>query len=290
MSQRFQMLFTTIDIGFDKSHYGSFNGSQNRTFTTLAGQAFNAKCRFVLPRSAVAGKGVRLVSVSLLYRIVTGSASSMIAALTKYTYVDGAIENAASIPVTTPTFVTTNSTTINRIVSTVTSPAYETSGSNESINWLYNVLITPNNTGDTMLFHGFEVIYDADVSGSSAANNGGTPATSNFTADFARSGFTYNINSASGSIIATLPDLTVDAIGATFTFKSSSESTNSIQISPGTLDSIRGLNLNGSGDPNKDYILATPATNNYITITAGVFDTNRIWYVTSAGGTWSREV
>ena len=265
----------------------------NQKVKFTASSIYNIRCRFDLPRTSATGKGVRLNSVSLLYRVVSGTLASMTPSLTKYVYTDGSIEGSTGISITTPDadfptedYVLTTTSTVTRARSAVDSPAFENSVNTESISWLFNVTAVTSTVGD-LIVYGFEVTYDTDNSGSVIEDlNSGNPYSTSYTADLAKSGTTALIDSSGGTVVVTLPSVGAADVGTTMSFKASADSVNAIQISPDATDSIQGLNLNSGATANKDYILATPSAGDFITLIVG---TASGWQVQAAAGTWTRE-
>lgn len=293
MSLSFQQLLPAHLVYLDKGGETTYNLAMNQTAKIQAGKTYNIRCRFDLPRTTATGKGTRLNAVSLVYRTVSGTLTSMTPSLTKYVYTDGSIEGTTGISITTPdadfateNYVLTTTSTVTRARSAVDSPVFENSVNTESISWLFNVALVASTDGD-IIIHGFEVTYDIDNSGSVIEDlNSGNPYTADYTADVAKSGTTALIDSSGGSVTVSLPSLGTSNVGTTLSFKASVDSANAIEISPNASNSISGLNLNAANTVNKDYILAAPRAGDTITLIAG---TATNWQVLSAAGTWTRE-
>jgi hypothetical protein len=297
MALTLQQLVPAHNIFVDKSGICTYSSGMNYTLQISASTNTALRCRLSLPRTTSTSKGVKLKAVSLLYMITSGTATSMTPTLTKYVYTDGAAESTSSIAITTPdasfpaeTYVLTTTATVNRGRSSVNTQAYENSANTESINWLFNVAIVPASAME-MTVYGVEVTYDTDASG---ANTSDSAQTVSYTADFAKSGMLQPIDSSGGAVIVTLPNITAVSRGVTFTFKSLSSTTNNIQISPDASDSIEGLNLNAGGTVDKDFILDSPVSGDYITIVSNGpdgadGDTTGRWQVQASAGIWTRE-
>ena len=104
--------------------------------------------------------------------------------------------------------------------------------------------------------------------------------TANYTLAAADSGLDVTVDTSGGAVVFTLPST---VLGLTFTVSVVGIGS-AVNLSPAAADNIQGGSLAPGDD--KDFILATPAVGDFITVIA---DGAVGWKVTAIGGTWTGE-
>lgn len=286
MSSTYQQFYDVYNIRADDLQS---TNAMEASIPMIAGKVTDATFRFALPRSADAGAGSTLLSVALNYRISAGGANcmaSVVPSLTRYVEQNGVLQSTSAIAVTTaPAAVLSQDTLTTKLVSTVDTPAIDNQAATQTISYLYTVRFTAT-TACTVLIQGAVTSYSFDSAPTPADS---VSINSNTTLDKSNSGSWHVIDASGGAIVLTLPKANNVApnsnVNTVFNIKCGVAG-NQISISPNALDYVNGLGLNAGSTVDKDFILATPAVGDYISI---ITDGVNAWQVVNASGTWTRE-
>jgi hypothetical protein len=262
----------------------------------IPGDIFEIVCKFSLPRSIVTGQGTQIKTLNFIYQITDLTAmTSMTASLTRYSFSQGDPYPGIATPIaiTTAPFVLGPTATLNSISTTVDTPSYDNQGAGEAITYNYVIQYVALSEDIEMTLYGMEVVFDQSIQPAVESLPVVTDADSPFAADAAESGKVIPVDSTGGAVSIELPVIIPatpadpTSIGCTITIKALVASTNPITVIPDATNRIKGLGLNAAGTVNKYYILNLPAANDYISL---ISDGDSSWTVTSAIGTWAREV
>lgn len=133
------------------------------TLSLNAGETRALRFPFSLPRSSAGGAaGSTLDNVNVVYRVASGTLSSVTPTLVRRTHTDGANPTDTSVPLTAGTFeLTVNDpvTNVNRIVSSVTTPATDNQAVTVSVNYVAVVTFVAD-TATELEVHAVDLQYD----------------------------------------------------------------------------------------------------------------------------------
>lgn len=213
-----------------------------------AGESVVLRCRFALPRSAVAGKGAKLNSVALNYTISSGALVSVTPALQSIIYQDNVAVATATVPVgaASPAARLTAGSNC-RMVNAVTSPAYDNGTAATTKTYLMSYTLAADADPVTVSVHGGEALYSAAASADNQASATVTAlnATGTLTAAAIKGGIVTSTTAA--AVVATtdtatniLAQLDSPAVGDTIRLKVVNTGPNSFTVSAGAGVTIAG--------------------------------------------------
>lgn len=257
-------------------------GNMIKTFSYV-GDACTVFAKFSLPRVPGLLKGATLTGCSISYIVTSGTLATATPTLTRVVDVNGATQATTTVALNTatPAYVLMAGSTINRPVSSVTTPAADTDAVTSTVSYLFAVTFTSATNPCTMEIQGVETYFTLDYSD---ATNTSATQTANYTYVNSNSGLVQNVSSSIGTVTVTLPT-SASSGDTTFVMKVVGVG-NAITVAPNASDYINGLGLNAAHTVNKYYTLATPAIGNSITLTA---DGGTGWHATTSVGTWTRQ-
>ena len=230
--------------------------------------------KFSLPRSVVVGAGSVLKSCNFNYVLTSGTLTSTEGVIKKLTTQDATnISAAATVTSTDAGEVTAAATEMNKVVSTVTTPAYDNEAATHSVEYQYTITFVAS-TACVVKLYGGEVVYDLDTSGGSLT---ATAVTSAATLAAANYGLVTPCTVGAGDLAVTLPD-PADNVPAFIHLKVTSGGGGNLVV-----DVAGGGNIIGVGDAAAtDLTLTAPVAGDYVILASDSTSATGVWGVVSA--------
>jgi len=285
MSLTYKQLISPLNIRIDGCGNCSFNEEFHQTALLKPETEYNIQMRFSLPTTTQASYGSKLLSVSFIYKIISGSLSEIIPSISKYVYRNNVLSNSSAIQINYPDLEGSEVFKYNPEVSVckgtvfVDSPVFENNPFNSGVSWLYSLFVTAaSNT--SLIIYGAEITYEDCFE---IAKVSDVVRKTSFELFHTSSGLNIPIDTSERAVTVTLPPASSDNVGVTYKLKIVNGG-NSFRIQPASNDYIVGVGLNPSLLLAGKFMLLNPIKDNFIkicTFSPGV------WRVLSAAGDWS---
>lgn len=229
--------------------------------------------KFSLPRSAVTAAGCILKACTLSYKIESGTLSGLAGTIEKWTLTDGStVSSASTVSSTESGEELSNTTNLQKYISTVDTPAYDNDGSGVNIEYSYSVVFTAN-TASVVHIYGAEVVYDFDVKGGSQV---ATAITTDSDITESHFGKVVPVEISGGNLTLDLFTAAADK-PAVVTIKVTVSDGNDLIIA----HDGGNENIIGFGSTGGTLTISSAAVGDYVTLMAD-YSTNGLWAVVEA--------